>query len=290
MVTGPSDSRPPVAVIVLNWNRCADTLACVESLSKLRYPSARLWVVDNGSTDDSVARLRAGFPSVRIIENGRNLGFAGGNNAGIRLALAEGLAYVWLLNNDTLVDPDALSELMATMRADERLAAVQSMLYYMDQPQRVQACGGRVDLWTGMHAHFRTPREDGRYDYLVAASLLLRSEAIQQVGSLDDGYFLTWEDTDLGLRLRKAGWGLTVARRARVWHRVTASLPRGTALLDEHYFFSTVRFLRRHAPLPILPIALRLTAAVLLRLALLRWDRASAVLRGARGALQRGRA
>src|SRR5215470_14085112 len=104
-----SSEKPLVAVVVLNWNGCNETLACLESLIKLSYPPCDLIVVDNGSTDNSVAAVRSKYPNVEVIQTGKNLGYAGGNNVGIRRALEKGAQYILILNNDTRVSPDAIS-------------------------------------------------------------------------------------------------------------------------------------------------------------------------------------
>src|SRR5664279_2479168 len=103
------DAAKLTYIILLNWNGWQDTIACVESCRKLSYPNFRILIVDNGSTDNSEAILRERLPDIELLQTGANLGFAGGNNVGIRHALAQGADYVWLLNNDTVVDAEALS-------------------------------------------------------------------------------------------------------------------------------------------------------------------------------------
>ena len=100
---------PSVHIVILNWNGWRLTLECLRSLQGLDYADTTIWVVDNGSTDDSLERLRDSGLAPRILENGANLGFGAGCNPAIRRALAEGAEYVWLLNNDTCVDPGALA-------------------------------------------------------------------------------------------------------------------------------------------------------------------------------------
>jgi len=125
---------PLVFIIVLNWNGKDDTLECLGSLQQLDYPNFETVVVDNGSTDGSEDVIRSAFPSVNFIQTGRNLGYAGGNNVGIKHALSHGADYVWLLNNDTTVDPNALTALVETAQADPKIAVVGSKIFYYDQP------------------------------------------------------------------------------------------------------------------------------------------------------------
>jgi GT2 family glycosyltransferase len=273
------NSQPLVAVILLNWNGWQDTLHCLESLQALDYANVQIIAVDNGSTDDSVQRIRAAYPSVTLLESGGNLGFGGGCNVGIRYALAQGAEYVWLINSDATVAPSALSELVAVAASNGKVAAVGSVIYEADRPDQVQLWGGgRVNLWLGRSKHCKV---DGPLDFVSGASLLLRSHALEQLGLFDDNtFFMYWEDTDLGFRLRKAGWQLAVSPHSKVWHKLSASLGKGSPVLDQYFMRSAVRFLRRYAPLPVVPVAMLMASFLARRLLLWDWDRIRAVFRG----------
>lgn len=246
-----------VAIVVLNWNGGDDTIACLNSLVGLDYPEIAVIVVDNGSVDDSVARIQAAKPQVRMIETGKNLGFGGGCNVGMRAAISDGADYVWLINSDATVATDALTELVHVAENDERIGAVGSVIFDQDQRDRIQLWGGgRVNLWTGSSRHRRTP---GRVDFISGASALIRSRALEEVGFFDDAsFFMYWEDSDLGFRLRKGGWKLAVAEKSRVWHEESSSLGRGSPKLIEYFTRSAVAFLRKHAAVPVVPIAVTL--------------------------------
>ncbi len=208
-------------------------------------------MVDNGSTDDSVERIRGAYPGVLVLESGRNLGFAAGNNIGIRHALARGADYVWLLNNDTKPAPDALSSLVAKAMTDRRIGAVASICYFADAPSKVQAWGGsRVNLWIGVSRLNTEPHKDDWFDSLNGTSMLVTREALENVGLLDEGFFLYWEDTEFCLRLRKKGWRIAAAPESRVLHRVNASTGGNSLVLDRHQTASGLRILRLHAVLP----------------------------------------
>jgi len=244
-----------VYIIVLNWNGWADTLECLGSLQALNYQKRQLLVIDNGSTNDSVARIRQRFPDVEVMETGRNLGFAAGNNIGIRYALSRGAKYVWLINNDAKADPNALTSLVETADAFPKAGAVGSVIYQMDEPRQIQAWGGGgVSLWLGKTWVHTTQRASRRLDYLSGASLLLRREALVEVGLLDERYFMYWDDTDVCVRLRKAGWRLAVAERSYVWHKQCASLGRKSPEVDLYMKTSMAHFFHQHAPVPFVPI------------------------------------
>ena len=260
---------PFVDIILLNWHGWQDTIACLDSLASLDYNNYRVLVVDNGSTDDSVARIRAAHPEVPIIETGRNLGFSGGCNVGIRRALEEGADYVWLLNNDTTVDSQALTAMVNVAHYDQKIGAVGSVLYYMDSPKEIQAWGGGgISFWFGRSHHYLTPVSNAKLHYLTAASILIRRSALKDVGLLDEKtFFMYWEDTDYSFRLRKAGWRLAVAEQSIVLHKEHAATGKGSPLLDFYFNESAVCFFQRHALLPFWPISVgvlgRLTKRVL---------------------------
>jgi GT2 family glycosyltransferase len=268
-----------VAVVVLNWNGWQDTVACIHSLTQLNYPDFRIWVVDNASSDDSVQRIRDAFPDLDVLQSGANLGFGGGCNVGIRKALEQGADYIWLINSDTRVAPDALSQLVELADISPRIGAVGSVIYEMDEPEKIQLWGGGVvNLWLGRSHHRQQP---GALDFVSGASMLLRATAVSDVGMFDEQtFFMYWEDTDLGFRLRQAGWQLSVSEQSRVWHKQSASLGLESPLLVEYGTRSAVRFLRRHALMPWLSIALMCALRIGKRLLRGDWIRLRAFLRG----------
>lgn len=256
-----------VGCVIINWNGWRDTVACLDALRSTEYSRVIVVVVDNGSTDDSVVQIQAAHPGVSLVQTNKNLGFSGGNNAGIRELLRLGVEYVWLLNNDTQPKPEALRELVRVADANFRLGAVGSVLRYTLDPARIQAWGGGwINLWTGYNSHaVARPKAGQRLHFLTAASMLLRTKALQDIGLMDDRYFLYWEDADLCFRLRKNGWGLGVAEKSIVLHSVNATSSKSTASAERHYTYSAVRFLGQYAPIPLLASSLFLSRRLLHR-------------------------
>lgn len=268
-----------VAVVVLNWNGWRDTLACIASLQAMTYPNFYLIVVDNGSTDGSQAHIESHFPNIKVLQTGCNVGFGGGCNVGIRQALAQGADYVWLINNDATVSADALTELILVVERQALLGAVGSVLYEVDEPDRIQLWGGgNVNFWTGASRHRRSTAP---IDFVSGASMLLRREALEQVGLFDDqSFFMYWEDSDLGFRLRQAGWHLAVAEKSVVWHKLSASLGKGSCQLDVYFTRSGVRFFRRYAPVPALSILIMVGRMIVKRVLFAEFGRVRSVLHG----------
>jgi GT2 family glycosyltransferase len=270
-------------VLVLNWNNWEDTNDCLASLKSLDYDDWKLIVIDNGSTDGSVGRIRERFPEVEIMELGDNCGFAKGNNAGIRVALERGAEYVWLLNNDTTVDPNSLSALVKRAETDPKIGAVGSAIYYAREPERLQVWGGgNIDFWLGRSRHFIRPVADRRIQYLMGASLLLRRPILKSLGLLDEGFFMFWEDSDYGFRLRKAGLILAVAPESKVLHKGSGSFENGSVLLDAYFTRSAARFFRKHAAFPLFAFGVSVARRSLKRIILGRWNNLQAVWSAAR--------
>ncbi len=269
------------SIVVLNWQGWRDTLTCLASLQKLRYPHYEVIAVDNGSEDDSVAQIRTAYPHITVLETEYNRGFAGGNNVGIRHALSRGASYIWLLNNDTVVDPDSLEAMVAVAEADAGVGAVGVVLYDMSNPEHIQVWGGgRVNMWLGRSRYCTTPAPPDRLDYVTGASLFVRREVFERVGLLDDGFFMYWEDTDFAFRLTRAGYRMAVAEQARVWHKESASTGKDSAALDVYFNSSAVRFFKRYSRLAFVPIALGVGGKILRRALQGDWERARAVWYG----------
>lgn len=225
-------NEPLVYIIILNWNGWKDTAACCESCRKLACSNVRIVLVDNGSTDNSESILRERFPEVEHIQTGDNLGFAGGNNVGIRHAIERGADYVWLLNNDTLVDPAALSRLVDTAEKNRRAGMVGSKILYHDKPSLIWYAGAVLDPERPHRLHHIGLREtDNRqYDdacetgYVTGCSLLARREMVEEIGLLDEGLFLYFEDSDWSVRAKKAGWKIMYAPESVVYHKISSSI------------------------------------------------------------------
>lgn len=252
-----------VAVIVLNRNQAGYTRDCLASLQHVDYPHCRIVVVDNGSSDDSLRRVAQGFTGVNFLWLKENLGVAGGRNAGLREALQWQPEYVLFLDNDTLVAPDFLTRLVALMRADTRIGAVQPKIYFADLPQRICSVGGR--LYPRI-SHYRHPgsgkidsgefREPAEIDLVSGCASLARARVFHEVGLLDAGYSPYGpEDVDWSLRLRNAGYRLMVEPSAVVWHRVS-SRPQESPDKVKNLAKGHVLFLRIHAKLFDLPLSI----------------------------------
>lgn len=277
-----------VGCVVLNWNGWQDTIACLQSLASQTAQPLHVFVVDNGSTDDSVQRIAdflqtaTGPTAFHLLPHGVNGGFAVGSNVGIRAALQMGCDFVWLLNNDTVAPPDTLSRLLEKAHAQPYAGIVGSVLLYHHDPSQVQAWGGgRVSRWTGTATHFHAPVPVEQLDYVTFASALIRSDVFREVGLLYEGGFMYYEDADFCLRLRPTRWTLTVAEDTRVLHKESASTEqRRDPFMEKTIAVSGMQFLRRHSRLPFLSIPVFILLKLGNRARLGEWAAFRAVLRG----------
>lgn len=236
-------------VIILNWNLPEDTLQCVASVLKSDYSNYHVIVVDNGSTDDSRERFAAELPpEVEVLPLPTNLGFGGGNNAAIQASRAD---YTLLLNDDTLVAPDMISELVAVMGSDPDIGVAGPMIYYADTPESLWFAG--IRFWKKLYIlqrglHLRGPLQRVEYvDFVSGCGLCVRRDVWAQVGLFAPEFFMYYEDLDFSLRAKQTGFKLVTATRAKMWHRVSASTGGIESPLKQYYQVkSSLIFYRKH--------------------------------------------
>jgi len=312
-----------VYIIVVNWNGWKDTIECLDSLLKLAYPDFRIIVCDNDSQDESLAKLRewgeqtfAVYPDqwqeltgesaengrgsstalCTIVKNDSNLGFGGGTNVGLRYALAcADSDYCWLLNNDTVVDPFALTKMVQRLHEKPEACMCGSTLREYGDRTKIQALGGAIYFkWLGLAWHIgRTIRGNAlldpavvekKMDYIVGASLLVRSAYLKEVGLMAEDYFLYFEEIDWIYR-GQGRYSLAYAPDSIVYHKIGASVGTSANPLRKSYQcdYYTLRnrlvFTRRYCPAALPCIYLCLMAEMIVRFMLGRTDLAGMIWR-----------
>lgn len=307
-----------VYIVIVNWNGWKDTVECLESLLLLKFAPYTVVICDNGSTDDSLHRLRDWFERHEIdwaeytvaeaetggiaswehqfvlIRNGANLGFAGGNNVGLRYAMARGdLSYAWLLNNDTVVDPEALACLVRRMEQKPSAGMCGSTVRYYHDRGKIQALGGGHYLrWLGLPWHYgrfarrgNVPdpeRAEHSMNYIEGASLLVSVDFLAQIGLMCEDYFLYFEEADWALRGR-GRFTLAYAAESVVYHKVggsigTSSNPGKKSYTCDYFNIrNRILFTRRFFPACLPTVHLVIFGEFLLRLLLFKRDRAAMI-------------
>jgi GT2 family glycosyltransferase len=226
---------PKVTIIILNFNNLGDTVECLESIKNITYPNYKVIVVDNGSIGNDVEVLKEKYSSYAcIIVNGRNLGFAAGSNVGMRQALKDGTNYVLVLNNDTVVDPRFLNELVAAAEKDSRIGAVGPKLYYYDNPAKLQ-----------LHQLYgKVGNTAMEMETLSGAAFLVSRKALQDVGLLDEVFFPAYcDDRDFFARLVEHGYKILCVPTSKVYHKLAATTSRDDYPYPPSYLIIKYSFL-----------------------------------------------
>jgi GT2 family glycosyltransferase len=219
------ESNPLISVIILNWNGIRHLESCLDALSAQTYSPVEAMVVDNGSTDGSSAWIRTRFPGVRLIENGKNLGFGGGMNVGILAARGK---YVMILNNDTRLDPGCVQALKEAIEKDDKYGACASKILLQEEGDRIDAAGIAIcpdGLSIGRGRLEKSDLYDREMEVFFASgcACLYRHEMLEDIGLFDEDFFAYAEDTDMGWRARLAGWRCIYSPKAIVFHLHSAS-------------------------------------------------------------------
>jgi GT2 family glycosyltransferase len=281
---GLENTEPKVFILIVVWNNPYETLDCLESLSKIQYDNYEIIILDNNSQTPTRKIISHKNSSPEIIVNDSNLGFAKACNIGIDKALDEGASYIWLLNPDTQVNKDSLRSLVDTAKSEQRVGAVGSVIKELDQSD-----DPKVQMWGGGVINFVLGRgkavknkidEVSEIDYLTGGSLLLSREALEEVGYLDERFFMYWEDVDYSIRLRRNGWALLVAENSVVYHKESSTLEGEPGKLDILFNESAVKFFKKHSGLWIIPVTLGTIGKLIKRLVKLQFSRVYSVLKG----------
>jgi hypothetical protein len=247
----------PVALVLLNWNTPTHTANCISSL--IKYCDTQLFdiiVADNGSTDGSLLLLQTQFPDLIYIDNKENLGFAEGNNKGMAYSITNDYVYSLVLNTDTMVEQDIVSELMLHLNKHPDAAAVQPAIYWMHAKDKIWNGEGYFNKVLGLTiSDTKTPNNSEVFkkaEWLTGCCMLIRNAALTKSGLFNKSFFLYYEDVELSFRLRDNGYELHYLPSAKVYHEagVSAKVEKKEGFLSPviHYYMSRnhIWFLRRY--------------------------------------------
>jgi len=266
-----------VSLVIINWNRPKDTLECLKSVEKSNIDRFKLQIitVDNNSSDNSVELIikeltrikkRSGITS-EIIVNDKNLGFAEGNNVGMRHAVNHGADYVLLLNNDTVVDKNLIKNLLQAAKKYPHAGAISPKIYFAkgfefhkkryaakEKGKVIWYAGGDFD-WGNVYGtnHGVDKVDKGQFeksketDFATGACVLFPTKALKEVGYLNANYFMYFEDVQLSLRMKNRGWRIMYAPKAFLWHKVSQSSKIGSNLNDYYLTRNRLIFGMRYA-------------------------------------------
>jgi len=262
-----SSRRPKVGIIILNWNSWRDTIECLDTVFRLRYPTFNVILIDNHSKDESVEKItdwindhqvaqfyceklkeffqeihgsiglfqdknndrasevrRLSFDSKRnlFLLNNENSGFAVANNIGMRIAKqAYSSDYYFLLNNDTIIDAEALSTLVNVMEENPSIGAAQSVIYHYDKSNCIANAGGKILWWGQTHYYHQVRKSDfQKISFINGCALCIRKEIVDLYGGFSEQFFFGEEDFELSMRLKKRKVALACATKSKVYHKI----------------------------------------------------------------------
>jgi GT2 family glycosyltransferase len=243
---------PGITILLVNWNGKTDTLACLDSLRHLTYPHYTVMVVDNGSTDGSQEAIASAYREVRLIETGENLGFGGANNVGILESLRCGADAVLLLNSDTVVAPDFIEPLVNTLFSDPKIGAVNPKIYYHSQPEVIWSAGGMIHPGTAVATQRHVDEQDNGQadapadiDYAVGCAVMVRRDAIEKAGLLDESFFMYYEEAEWCRRMRESGYRIVYVPESKLWHKVSATMEHAPERMLYYFCRNRLLYLRR---------------------------------------------
>jgi len=247
-----------IHVIILNWNNAPDTIHCVQAIEGWQELEPTIWVVDNGSHDDSVEQLRQNCPRARLLLSDHNLGFAAGNNLAIRQAMDAGATRLFLLNNDADIGEADVMRLMATLETTSQAGVVGPLLRDPPPESRIQAAGGRNVAWHVNTHLLDLPASPDPFpvDYVPGTAILISSEVLQKVGLLDERYFISGEIADLCLRARRHGFACLIDPTTTAYHDTGRSSELREAFYAYYFLRNRFLYVRKFYSLAAVPLVL----------------------------------
>ena len=243
-------TSPKVGVVVLNLNGADVLRKCLQSIRGINYPNLEVVIVDNGSTDGSPKIVREEFSGFQLIENGKNLGVPEGQNIGIRHCLGLGSDFVFILNNDLIVDREIISKLLR-YSIDDSIGVSGPIMYSAQNPADIQSAGGMIQ-WTKGSAYQlladQTPTqmpEIFEIDYVGLP--FIKTDVLRKVGLFDPAYFAYWEDCDFCARVKRAGYRVISVSSAKIWHEGSHTTKKMSGFATYHSARNRFRFMKRNA-------------------------------------------
>lgn len=281
---------PMVYIVILNYKGAEDTIACMQSIVNINYSFFKVLVIDNASGDGSDVIIRNYLDRIKdkrfsFIKTEKNMGYAGGNNVGIRIALKDqSMSYVWILNNDTIVDKNALIEMVDKMEMEQKMGMCGSKQVYEWDRSKLQGYGGKYNKYLGLSGTVIDVNKIDKLDFVNGASMLIRRNLLEQIGLFCEDYFLYFEELDLRERSKRQ-FTIGCAARSVVYHKEGASIGSNadgqmrSRLSDYYLIRNRILFTRKFHPLCLISVYLGLFYAIFNRIKRKQFDRGSMILK-----------
>lgn len=265
--------EPKIFIVLVNYNGISDTLECIESIQKNDYTNYEIVIVDNKSTDMSCSKLQQKKSQYVLIEAKENNGFSAGNNIGIQYAMTHGAEYIVLLNNDTVVSNDFLTQLIGYQLRNKECAVAIGKIYYESERNRIWYAGGSVSRITTRTVHYDFGKKDScslskepeQVSFATGCYMSIHRSVIEQVGMLDEDYFLYDEDTDYSLRLLANKKKIFYVPTSVIYHKVSASTGNGSNLSQYYQVRNHFLLIKKNIKFPYSSVAKVYTVLFLIK-------------------------
>lgn len=248
----------PIGIVICNYNKRDFVVDCIRSVQESKVQNFDIYMVDNASVDDSVEAVRKEFgDSVTILQNEENLGGSGGFNTGLRVVKEKGYSYFVCLDNDVLVDENAINALYEYMEANSDVGMAGSRVYHMQMPEYIQQCGLKIDFENcTAQTLYADQIEDGTLpeviecDTVATCSVMIRGSLIREtdVGIMPEDNFIYWDDMEWGHRMHMAGYRIVTLAASRVLHQMGANVRRANTFVDYYMWRNRMNFFMRYTP------------------------------------------
>jgi GT2 family glycosyltransferase len=266
--------QPPLYIVILNNDRQDDTDACLTSLLESDYKDFRIVLLNHSLEADSSLMFQRKYPQIHVVSLAENLGYAGNNNIGINAALDQGAEWIFVLNNDTVLDRSCLSSLMNVGNNSPTVGILGPMVYHFNEPGVIQSAGGLLGkYWQSVHVGMNE-NDRGQYstvrqvDWVSGCAILVRRSLVEHVGALDPDYFLYWEETEWCIRARRAGWKILHVPNAKLWHKGVKRNYQPKPYVTYYMTRNYLRTLAKHNA----PLSVRISALANILRILLSWS------------------
>ncbi|KNY29646.1 glycosyltransferase family 2 protein [Pseudobacteroides cellulosolvens] len=248
------NNNPLVFIIVLNYNGLKDTIECIKSLEQISYKNYKVIVVDNASTDGSEEVLTGKFPDVIFIKTKENLGYAGGNNIGIKHAMDNNADYICIINNDVVVEQSFLEPIISKMESDKTIGIAGSKVCEYSDRTKIQSTGSILHLSRGnvyqinTGAYSSQVTEDLEVDYISGSCLVARRKLLENVGLIPEVYFLFYEENEWCLRAWRAGYKVKCICNSEIYHKGSSTIDKISGIKEYYMIRNNIIFVKRNAP------------------------------------------
>lgn len=246
--------NPKVGIVILNYNGQVDTMNCLQSILKTTYANFITIVIDNGSIESPLNLITTKYPSVTVIQNKQNLGFAEGSNIGILEALKQKCEFILLLNNDTEIDKDLIQEFIQASFAKPLGAIFGPKILKLSEPDKIDHIGGVwdkaqgefVSLGNNEHLSSKDFNLERQVDYVCGCCMFIKKEVFEKIGLLEKDFFLLWEESDFCARAKRAGFEIWTVPNALVWHKISTSFSGGKIHTEYYWWRNRLLWIKRN--------------------------------------------